>query len=234
MFKALRVLDSMWFVVVPLFACGYLVFNENPHSLGIIWTGWLLFMLHMLATMAIIQSDKSRLSLVWSILNSIALLFCLYFEIIDLEGFLILELVCEVASYSCAALFFVITNQKINGVRFWKKLGPGIAILNLIILGGIVAPFILVWIDFLTDNSNSTFYWIAGAVALLIAIVKKTSVLKDVVAKVNAPKTIAEDQTEKEPESKKENSNLNKYSNAIIIGFLLGWFVIMMILKNIG
>lgn len=168
----------------------------------------------------------------------IALLAGLGLGYIDWEGFLMLELIAEATAYVVAILIFVISNRKINGEPFWKKMGPGIAVMNLIILSLVLYPFIRQWMIFIQATNDKLIYWVGAGLILLVASLKKMTVLRNVVEQVNGQiKRKKEPEIEKEVDIQPEETDKKKkfkILDRLPIIFLISWFVVMILLVNIN
>lgn len=220
--KLLISLDIAWSILVPLFACVYLIYNECDYGAYIIAVGWIMFLLHGVSISKTFNPHISILPISLSLINTAVLLTFLYLDLIELKGFLIIELVSETASYLCAIFIFVVSNQKINGEPFRKKMGTGMAIMNIILISIIVYPFLAEWMIYIGTKADNTIYWIGAFTTLAIAVIKKMSVLKEVVFKVNRVKP-----------SVTNDSGESKLIQVIFILFIVLWFVGLLLLQNL-
>jgi hypothetical protein len=184
--KILLGFDTTLSFLFPLMACSFLIYEESDFSTYILLVGWLMFLLNGVALVHAAKPKFYSITAVWSLVNIIGLIVLVSMGFIELGAFLILELMCEAVSYPLAIFLFVITNQKINGEPFWKKMGVGMAIMNVIIISAIAYPFVMEWIIFMNDSDSSLVYWLASISSIVVAVVKKGGVLREVVVSVNS------------------------------------------------
>ncbi|MCB9224903.1 MAG: hypothetical protein R2780_02045 [Crocinitomicaceae bacterium] len=222
-------IDTVLSFLIPFLACGYLIYTESYFNNYIMLVGWLVFLLNLVAYARSSQSLYNSRSALWSLLNIIFLVVMLSQDLIDLEGFLLLELMSEMVSYPVVILLFVISNRKINGENFWKAQGTSIAILNVVILSIVVFPFIMEWIFYLKTSNESYLYWIATSTTLIVVLLKKWKILSEVVFDVNGPKEAVLAAEEVATQNKKR-LNIPTF---MFGGLILFWFITFIILVNI-
>ena len=229
--KLIKGIDAIWSFVLPLTACGYLIYNKSDYSTYIMLVGWIMFLLHAIAVLVNFNVKSSPLAWLWTLANIIGLITLYALDLISFEGLLILELVSETVAYLVAILFFVLSNQKRNDIPLWKDQGPFIGIMNIILITTIVYPFIAVWFGFIRTVDNTTFYWIGAISALLAAVFKKFSILQMVVQQVNSKTPKAKKIAQEENSENEKSKTFNE--TPIFVTFIIAWFVVMIILKNI-
>ncbi|MBD3636278.1 MAG: hypothetical protein HUJ25_02965, partial [Crocinitomicaceae bacterium] len=183
--KLLAFVDLTWVLLVPLIACGYLVFHQSQYAGHILLYGWILYLVHAMLNLALFRSDPPVFPLTLSLLSGIGLIVCVITDYISLREFLIIELIGESVSIVGAVMIFLLFKKGIDGKSAWKSLGPGIVILNLIIFSATAYPFIQEWLLMLEETQQETFYWLGSAGILLVAIYKKVGVIGSIVKKRN-------------------------------------------------
>ncbi|UKN02068.1 hypothetical protein K6119_00880 [Paracrocinitomix mangrovi] len=227
-FKPIIYLDAALSFIIPLMAVVYLIYDESDYSVWILLGGWIMFLLHGVAIILTAPSRINTSNSIWATINLVLIGVLFWTDFISFEGFLILELASETVSYLLAILGFVALNKKINGKPFWKELGPGIAIMNLLLISVIVYPFVAEWLLYVNSQSDGTFYWLAISLATLVSVSKKFGVLAEVVQKVNSkPKT--------EISGSAENTVVKKEVNTtpLFVVFMIIWFVGLIVLMNL-
>ena len=78
--------------------------------------------------------------------------------------------------------------------------------MNILIVSGVMYPFVAEWFIFMNKTIDNNIYWLSAFSVLLAATIKKLSVLKEVVTKVNRNPEEIDDLEQKDENPEKEES----------------------------
>ncbi|MEX1000657.1 MAG: hypothetical protein WDZ35_00930 [Crocinitomicaceae bacterium] len=196
--KFLIYTDLFWNMLIPLIAAAYLVYLDVEYAHHFIAYGWLMYVIHISFQMALFKKSPPMLSVLLSVGSLLFLVVITLLKYMDIREFLTISLTSEFVAMLGALIYFVLFKKGIDGKSSWESIGPGIAIMSILIFGGLAYPFLMEWIHLIEATDSSLFYWLGSISMLLTAVYMKIGAVSSVVKKRKINKTPEEMQIKDE------------------------------------